>query len=338
MKQKEYDIVLQSSVIRKTEEEIANLDNLMEGNVDWIKVAGILLNHRLGGYFFVGLNPQQKKRVPKEIIKALDLLVLGQSVRQNEIINELKIVSAALNNTSIRYAGLKGIIFGTEMYPLGARRSNDIDLLVFEKDLDLLDPVMRNLGYIQTNDPDTMIEASKREKIIQRMNYHDLVPYVKKIDGKVIEIDINFLFDGKENIIDDKVFEMGTREYSGQYYSFRGLNPVTFLAFLFVHFYREATEKIWVESKRNITLYKIVDIYNYIRFYKADLDIHQVVDTLKKLNILEKAYCTLGVLQELYDDDYIELLKTEIGKQCSEEINNKAINLQKDFFSDLLTD
>ena len=29
------------------------------------------------------------------------------------------------------------------------------------------------------------------------MNYHDLVPYVKRIDDIILEVDINFLFDGK---------------------------------------------------------------------------------------------------------------------------------------------
>lgn len=336
MSLKEYKFALLASIIEKNETEIKKINNLLENKLDWTRIAGILLNHRLSGYFYFGMKDKYRKFIPKEMIKALDMLVLGQRCNQQELVEESKIIFNSLETTDINYAGLKGVIFGTEMYKIGARRSNDIDLLVFEKDLDKLDVIMRNLGYIQTNSPDTMIEASKREKIIQRMNYHDLVPYVKKKGDRIIEIDINFLFDGKNNLVDEQVFEMGTQIYVGEDYKFRGLAPSSFLSFLCVHFYREATEKNWVESKRNITLYKLVDIFNFIRKYSVDLEIDKLIEVFKQLNILEKCFCTFLVIQEFYDDSFINTLEKASKAECSYIMINRANDVKKSFINDLL--
>jgi len=185
MQQDDYRLIIKMSLIEKTEKEIEEINAALDEKLDWIKIAGILLNHRLGGYFLFGLGEQQKRKVPKEIVKALELLSLGQTVRQKELNSEIEKISESLEKTDIRYAGLKGVIFGTEMYQIGMRRSNDIDILVYEEDLDKIDNVLRGLGYIETNNKTTMIEAAKREKVIQRMNYHDLVPYIKKIDDNL---------------------------------------------------------------------------------------------------------------------------------------------------------
>lgn len=131
---------------------------------------------------------------------------------------------------------------------------------------------LRAMGYIQSNMSNgEMVEATKKEKIIQRMNYHDLVPYVKKTKMGILELDINFLFDGNKNLIDKNVYEMGTMVYKGRY-RITGLNPYTNLAFLCCHFYREATDTIWTEGKRDVTLYKIVDMMNFIRFYREQIN------------------------------------------------------------------
>lgn len=315
----DYKTVLKVGLIKKTEIETKEINDILNKKLDWVKIAGILLNHRLGGYFFFGLDEQQKKKVPREIIRALELLVLGQTIRQKELNPEIEKISERLERTDIRYAGLKGVIFGTEIYPIGIRRSNDIDILVYEKDLDKLDHVLRELGYIQTNNRALMIEASKKEKVIQRMNYHDLVPYIKKMDNKLVEIDINFLFDNKTNLIDKKVFEFGTKIYRGKEYNFRGLKTYTGLSFLCVHFYREATDDIWIKSKRNVTLYKLVDIINYVRKYKMEMDASALIDVFQSLNIIEKCYCVFSILLHFYEDDFVKTVFNQMVNKCTRE-------------------
>ena len=248
---KEYDVVMLGSLIKRTDEEDSILNKAIEEGVNWIEVGGILLNHRLSGYFYNNVSNQNLQTIPEEMRKNLKALIKGQEIEQIRLSKYIKEIDAALKDTSIKYAGLKGIIFGAGLYKAGVRRSNDIDLLVYEEDLDKLDCIFRKIGYIQSLLPDgKLIEASRKEKVIQRMNYHDLVPYVKMESDGMVVVDINFLFDSKDNLVDGKVFNRGLHIYNGENYSFKGLDIESNLAFLIVHFYREAVNDIWIKDKR----------------------------------------------------------------------------------------
>lgn len=308
---KEFDVVMLGSLIKRTEEEENTLNKIIEEGIDWVEVGGILLNHRLGGYLYKYMSKEQIKNIPKEMKKNLQALIKGQETEQIRMYKYIKEIDNTLKDTSIRYAGLKGVVFCTDLYEPGVRRSNDVDLLVYEEDLDKLDEAFRKIGYIQSLLPDgKVVEASRKEKVIQRMNYHDLVPYVKEEEDGIILIDINFLFDGKENLVDKKVYDRGLVMYNGENYSFKGLDLESNLAFLIVHFYREAVDEIWVKDKRNLVLYKIVDVINYIRFYQDKIDILDFSNLLKELNLIEKTIYTFSIVKKYYDDLFInECLK-----------------------------
>ena len=164
---KEYKLILLSTLINKNSVENEEIDKILADNIDWVEVAGILLNHRLGGYFYNGLTEDQLSKLPKELRKNLQMLIKGQIANQknlDEYINEL---FETLENQEIRYAGLKGVFFGASIYPIGIRRSNDIDLLVLERDLQKLDVLMRKIGYIQSLLPEgRLVEATKKDKLI----------------------------------------------------------------------------------------------------------------------------------------------------------------------------
>lgn len=325
MKQ-EHKLILKAILINKSEEEENEVSTLLENNLNWIEIVGILLSHRLGGYFYTGLTNGQKSYIPNEINEALKLLVYAQRIRQVEINRIIDDINKTLNKTDINYAFLKGSFYGCRMYELGVRRSNDIDLLVFEEDLDKLDGVMRSKGYIQSYTPNgLLIEATKKEKLIQRMNYHDLVPYVKQSEFGFVEFDINFLFDGKDNLIDKKVYEYGTENYKGNGCSIVGLNCYTNLSFLCVHFYREATNTLWTEGKRDLTLYKIADIANFIRIYEYEIDIKKLLLIFQDLNIVKKVFFTFKILREFYDFSFIGSILQELNKMIDDEKFMKEI-------------
>lgn len=339
---KEYELILKAVLINKDSREIDEISEMLKEDIKWISVAGVLLNHRLGGYFYMGLTKKQRESIPKEFRRGLELLVRAQKEEQEKNIDELLEINSMLVKEEIHFATLKGAFFGCEMYESGMRRSNDIDLLVFEKDLDKLDTCLRKDGYIQTNLPNGEFkEASKKEKMIQRMNYHDLVPYVKRTENGLTELDINFLFDGRENVVDEIVYEMGTKSYAGKYYSIVGLDYYTNLAFLCVHFYREASNTIWTEEKRDVTLYKIVDIMNYIRYYKSYIKKDKLFAIFEKLNIAKKAKFTFKIMKEFYDDAFLEemieglrdyLLDEEYMQRIYDHKNKTTIYRKTSFF------
>lgn len=63
---KEHSLILKAVLQNKSEKEIREIDKILDSNLDWIEIAGIALNHRLGGYIYKGLNTSQQKKMPKE--------------------------------------------------------------------------------------------------------------------------------------------------------------------------------------------------------------------------------------------------------------------------------
>lgn len=305
---KEHRLILLSVLISKSEYEKSMIDELLENKLDWCEIAGQLFNHRLAGYFLLGLTKQQQKKIPKELMKAIELLIVAQAKQADTNLKIIRPIISEFNNNKLIYAGLKGIVFNVDMYEKGLRRSNDIDLLVPETELEKIDIILRRNGYIQSLLPDgQLIEATKKEKLIQRMNYHDLVPYVKEVNGVISEIDINFQFDTKENEITQEIVELGLVEYNKEEYSVMGLPFETNLAFLCIHFFREGTSSLWTDGKRDVVLYKLVDIMNVIRKNKNNFNISQWVNLVKKLGLEHKCYYTFYMLSQFYPEE--ELLK-----------------------------
>ena len=125
--------------------------------------------------------------------------------------------------------------------------------------------------------------------------------------------------------IDKNVYEMGTMVYKGRY-RITGLNPYTNLAFLCCHFYREATDTIWTEGKRDVTLYKIVDMMNFIRFYREQINYDIMIEVLKKLNIEKKAYFTFKIMTEFYEYEFLSEMLSRLDEYKSGDDEMKAIH------------
>lgn len=339
---KEYEVILLSVLRNRTVEEEVKLNNFLNSEIHWDVLIGELLHHRLSGYFLSGLNKEQKNKLFRETRITLELLVEAQKKQTLEIINIVKPILEDFDKEKIRYAGLKGLVFNADLYSPGDRRSNDIDLLVMEEDLEKLDKVLRNLGYIQTfMQNGEYKEATRKEKLIQRMNYHDLVPYVKLYNKDFVTelmFDINFHFDSKDNNITKEVMEYGMEVYENEHYRVKGLPWETNLAHLCVHFYREGTNSIWTSGKRDVVLYKLVDIINLIRSNELEKKTKTWPELMIKLNLQKSGYYTMHVLSQFYNDKTIEYFKTELKPEDTSYINEikvegaNKVELRKELF------
>jgi hypothetical protein len=322
---KEYAILLQSVRVNMTEEEEEQLIDLHNDKIDWGIIAGQMFNHRLGGYFIKNLSEKRRSYIPKELRCTLELLVQAQRRQTNDIYKVLAPILEELDRYGVRYAGLKGIVLNSSIYAPGDRRSNDTDLLVYEEDLEKLDEILRKHGYLQTFGKKVNYkEATRREKLIQRMNYHDLVPYVKVLDKEFLtehKIDINFQFDSKENNITKQIFDYGTVKYKNEFGQVQALPWETNLAHLCVHFHREGVNSLWTDGKRDVILYKIVDIMNAIRSCPEPSKIESWPELMNKLNLQKAAYYTMYALSQFYEDHRISKLMQGLNVKDTSFVN-----------------
>ena len=288
---------------KRTDEEQNELVEIVKEKLDWGKIVGILVHHRLSGYFYLGLG-KLNNHMTQECAKTLRLITEAQRLVSEKKFQLMVPILKEFEKENVLFACLKGLIYELEIYDMGARRSNDCDILVWENDLEKIDEILRKRGFIQSADAG-LTEASRRSKLIQRMNYHDLIPYFRQVDDfplqKKLKIDINFHIDGKNNDITKQVLDFGTRELKYGNDTIRGLNKVGHFIQLCIHFYREATNTIWINKRRDVLLYKIIDVANTYRNLSEN-ERRDCFDASKSFNVVKQLYFTLEHINLFYPD------------------------------------
>ncbi len=326
----EQELLLLAVLKSRTAEENSRLQEISGNKLDWGWIGGQLLHHRLSGYFYFGLGELRKQLLFKEFLIALELIVKAQSQQIRELNQLVRPVLQEFEERGLHYAALKGLVFNANLYNLGERRSNDSDILVWENDLDMLDEILRKHGYIQTYMHNGEYkEATRKEKMIQRMNYHDLVPYVKIVDSPFLskhEIDINFHFDSKDNDITKAVLEYGTQIYAGELLEVRGLQWETHMAQLCIHFYREGTSSIWSSGRRDVVLYKLIDVANTLRFVQDEQRLMDWAGKLKEWKLDKASYYTLYYIEQFYPNVVPEKLMSALRPEDIGYLDEIAIS------------
>lgn len=307
----EVELILLGCLVKRTEQEEKRLNELLEKKQDWAFITGELIRHRVNGNFYTCLSDKQRLYIIGKVRHAFELLSDCYEQYNSIILNFFEKLIKKTDEKSIKVAGLKGVIFNSSIYELKARKSNDIDILVAENDLKAFDGIMRELGFIQSLDKGKT-EATRKQKMIQRMNYHDLVPYIKLLDCplvKSVKVDVNFHFDSKSHDITRNILDDGTQDYIGNGYKIRGLKWTNHLSFLCAHFYREATDSIWTSGASDVDLYKIIDIQNTFREYSRE-ELIEWCKTVEKYELNKQCYFTIYYLNKFYPDDiYSEILE-----------------------------
>ncbi len=310
---RENRLVLLSSLQKRTEDEIREVFELMENELDWGYIIGQLIHHRLSGYFIAYVPSDLKKYIFKEVDKQLSFIYKTNKVITTSNMDFMQEVFYEFEEEKVVYAGLKGVIYNASVYEIGVRRSNDTDILVPEPELQKVDEILRRKGFIQSVNSNRD-EATRREKIIQRMNFHDLIPYYKNVNDSLLvpyyKIDINFRVDNEKEGLTKKLFDYGTEIYSQNGYNVRGLKWATHLLHLCIHFYREASHSIWVKDKRDCMLYKLIDIENTIRYLGVE-KLQTWLDEIRKFGCDRDIFFTFYYLNQVYPNDiYMKLMKT----------------------------
>lgn len=213
-------------------------------------------------------------------------------------------LASILEKAEFKYVLLKGAYLSTLLYEEGMRTSNDIDILIQEKDIEKCQNLLELNGFIQgyIEEGKKIRPASRREIIMSRMNYGETVPFVKEIDGEILEIDINFSLDFKpeqgvsrvEQLLEKRervIFE------DSAYYT---LNQYDFFIHLCCHLYKEATTINWVQMGRDLQLYKFSDINLFFRKVLASLDIDTLVKRIKEYQTEEECYYTIVNASKIY--------------------------------------
>lgn len=246
-------------------EDKSTLVNLInDGNIT-AEVLGHLLWNRM-----IGVAYENLKELPyditinREFKTSIKDMTFHYIDRNNDYFECIKYLNSILKTYEKEFVMLKGAYL-CQIYTPGGRIANDVDLLVKEKSLDDIGNCLKNHGFIQGYiKNDCLVPATREEIIYSRMMKGETVPYVKEVNLKTLkwlEVDINFSLDYKPGDSDvvNRIVDQG--EYTKNVeVSIRVPHKFDFIIHLCQHLYKEATTLPWINMKRDMTLYKFIDI------------------------------------------------------------------------------
>lgn len=271
-------------------------------------ILGQLQFNRVGGIAYAVLNRHKLlKELHREVRNSLRTTYENNWVKTERFREAEAYLAQLLHGACFRYALLKGAYL-VQLYPQGFRTSNDIDVLIAEKDLTAIETLLKKAGFYQGNVRNDVFEpASRMEIISSRINRGETVPWIKEVNWsgqKFIEIDLNFSLDYKSNNSIDLVGDFLERSRpdihtsNGDLFT---LSTVDFFIQLCTHLYKEASTMAWIEMKRDLSLYKFVDIYLFINRFFNDGFIEELGITAEQIGVTKECLYTIVRTRELFD-------------------------------------
>lgn len=272
---------------------------------------GQIISNKIVG---IACNNLKLSNLQNETRNALKVLY-ENDVRKNEVLNrELVYLSSILKFVDFKYAVLKGSVLSNQLYLAGQRTSNDIDILICHDDVSKLQKILLDNGFCQGHiNSNKFVPATRKEIIESKLNYGETVPFIKEFDDTFLQIDINFSVDFKPNFENDvvEILLEDIEEYKIHDINLKTLSKVDFLIHLCCHLYKEATTYYWVNTRRDLMLYKFSDINMVINRYGNKKFYDDLVFRIKLLGVEKECYYTLENTSIIYPNmnsgDYISL-------------------------------
>lgn len=301
------------------------LDRLIADGAATANVLGLLFENRMAAVAFDILSQfDLLGKTNREFRNSIrNALIFG--AKHNESFEEgLVMLSKILDSCSISYALLKGAyLFGR--YPIGARTSNDIDILVAPEDVEIVSVKLCEAGFRQGYLKNGEFVSATRQQIVEsKMTRGETVPFIKRVDLpflEYLEVDVNFSLDYKNGDADVlRSMLAKTQRVSVGNIIINTLDPCDFLLHLCMHLYKEATTMPWILMKRDMTFYKYCDIYmllwdaslgevkeliNRVKRYKAEEEFLYCLKSIHSFFKLKQPLLRKYLRQNNFDFDYV---------------------------------
>ena len=229
---------------------------------------------------------------------------------------ELRSLAAIMAPFTGKYVFLKGAYL-YDLFPPGCRTSNDADILAAPECVTRIGEALTASGFLQGNVRNgEFVPASRSEIINSKMMRGETVPYIKKTDHpfmRFFEVDINFSL-GYKSGDSDTVRDI--LESSVLYKDGETVIPIPcdndFMLQLCAHLYKEASVYPWIKMKRDMTLYKYVDIY-YLLSKRDMTDAEKLIKRAVALGLQDACYYAFTSVCELFSDKKSGSLRDKIA-------------------------
>ncbi|WP_283589573.1 nucleotidyltransferase family protein [Staphylococcus nepalensis] len=223
--------------------------------------------------------------------------------RNKEYIREANKISNVLSDKGIKHVFLKSMSIITDLYSSPSeKRFGDIDILVDKSQLEISEKIFCDLDYqygIFDYDKKKIIIPDRKEIVSRKMFSHQTYEMCKYKNNIVYNLDINYLFQWKENdssSIDLKYLLSDCTEFyaDGLLKIFR-FKPLINFIHMCCHYYNEAVffmhnDYYIGKDPKELKLSRILDIV--LMYEKYKFNILEMYSVSKQFGIIDKvSYC-----------------------------------------------
>lgn len=250
------------------------------------------------------------------------------TAKKNAIDNDLrkyKELIDFLEKEKIQYVVLKGNYLIRSVYgDIKYRHSNDMDILIEEKQTGKIVKILTELGYVrgEYDDENKRVRALTRKEIIMyEMETDQMAPYVKinaNYSAHPCTLDIHLCFELSNQIITNQFLgEYEYKEFNGV--QIRCLNNELFFLQVCLHHYKHM-KSVNIMRRGSAGLRYICDVYFfYFKNYEM-INLNNLVTYIKENNFEEYVYYFMYHGQRLWgENEQVKELMEKINKEGIEE-------------------
>lgn len=306
--------------------EIIMNDNttISDGNILTALYSLLKKEGLLGLLYKVETKAYLDKKIKTEVLYTIKKNVIDNDMRKyGELIN-------LFENEKIRYVVLKGNYLIQNVYgEIKYRHSNDMDLLVEEKQIDKIVRILNCLGYIKGEydaKSKKVCSLTRKEVILYEMESNQLAPYVKinkNYPAHPCTIDIHTCFEISNQAMTNKCLnEYVYSEYNGV--QIRRLKDELFFLQVCLHHYKHMNS-VDIMRRGSSGLRYICDVYFfYLRNFEM-INLKKLVAYIKENNYEKYVYYFMYHGQRLWGEN------VRVQKLLN-HINTEGINESINFF------
>lgn len=127
-----------------------NYLNAITLEIDWKHFLELVVHHRVYSVIYPRLNEENKTIIPESIKNKLFLIYRKNTFKMLQLCQEMEYISSLFNENDIKLLVLKGPILATVLYgDISLRTSSDLDVLVPLSELDKVEKLLFDQGYIK---------------------------------------------------------------------------------------------------------------------------------------------------------------------------------------------
>ena len=297
-------------------ENVKEITELVENNtVNWFDFAKYALYHRtftLSFYNLYKISKQYINKIPKYLNSLYSYSYNGIKTMNKLYEIELQEILSQANSRKITIIPVKGLYLIKNLYnDYGIRYSGDLDILIGRHNVNELEPVLADCGFIQAKydyETNEYIKIPRSEKIKWKLNMSNILPYIKKSNSeldKFYKIDLRFA-------LDDRLDTIPVNEMIDLYQKNGFLNPECYLMHLCTHFYGEAKYSGTILFGKDLNIIKLCDIREFIVANGGRKILSDAIKFAKKHSLEHALYYTIHILKQVYNDGYESNVLDEI--------------------------